>query len=97
MDLGTIKKRLEKKYYWSAKECVQDIDVMLRNCFAYYEHGDVAFFAGGRLAKLLFTGIHKMREIEEVTLDSSNRGVGDLHGPSSKSNSVPLLNLMQLT
>ena len=31
MDSGTIKKRLENKYYWSAKEGIEDSNVMFTN------------------------------------------------------------------
>lgn len=35
MDLGTIKKRLENNYYWSATECLQDFNTMFTNCYIY--------------------------------------------------------------
>ena len=35
MDLGTIKKRLENNYYWSASECMQDFNTMFTNCYIY--------------------------------------------------------------
>ena len=35
MDLGTIKKRLENKYYRSAKECIQDFYTMFTNCYMF--------------------------------------------------------------
>ena len=35
MDLGTIKKRLENNYYWSAKECIQDFYLMFTNYHVY--------------------------------------------------------------
>lgn len=35
MDLGTIKDRLESKYYWSARECLQDINQLFVNCHIY--------------------------------------------------------------
>ncbi|XP_041063770.1 bromodomain-containing protein 2b [Carcharodon carcharias] len=35
MDLGTIKKRLENKYYCKAMECVEDINTMFTNCYVY--------------------------------------------------------------
>ena len=95
MDLGTIiivsyRKRLENKYYWSVNECVQDIHVLLINCFAYYEHGGAEYFAACKLRIKLFTGINEMRKMKEVDLDGSNRGVGDLHDQYSEGNFVPL-------
>ncbi len=35
MDMGTIKKRLENVYYWSASECMQDFNTMFTNCYIY--------------------------------------------------------------
>ncbi|XP_063791993.1 bromodomain-containing protein 3 isoform X3 [Pseudophryne corroboree] len=35
MDMGTIKKRLENNYYWSANECMQDFNTMFTNCYIY--------------------------------------------------------------
>ena len=35
MDLGTIKKRLENNYYYSASECKMDFVTMFSNCYIY--------------------------------------------------------------
>lgn len=35
MDMGTIKKRLEHNYYWSASEYMQDFNTMFTNCYIY--------------------------------------------------------------
>lgn len=35
MDMGTIKKRLENNYYWSASECLEDFNTMFTNCYLY--------------------------------------------------------------
>ncbi|CAF96012.1 unnamed protein product, partial [Tetraodon nigroviridis] len=37
MDLSTITKRLKNKYYWQASECIQDLNTMFSNCYAYNE------------------------------------------------------------
>ncbi|ODM98442.1 Bromodomain-containing protein 2 [Orchesella cincta] len=39
MDLGTIKKRLENNFYWSAKECLNDFKTMFTNCYVYNKPG----------------------------------------------------------
>ena len=41
MDLGTIKKRLETNYYYSAKECISDINMMFTDCYLYNKPGEV--------------------------------------------------------
>ena len=35
MDLGTIKKRLENDYYYSAKECIKDFNTVFTNPYEY--------------------------------------------------------------
>ncbi|TNN72850.1 Bromodomain testis-specific protein [Liparis tanakae] len=35
MDLTTIKKRLQNKYYWQALPCIQDFNTMFTNCYVY--------------------------------------------------------------
>lgn len=39
MDMGTIKKRLENNYYWSASEAMQDFNTMFTNCYIYNKVG----------------------------------------------------------
>lgn len=43
MDLGTIKKRLETNYYYSAKECVTDLNMMFTDCYLYNKPGEVIY------------------------------------------------------
>lgn len=35
MDFGTVRKRLNNKYYWSASECQEDIRLVFSNCYIY--------------------------------------------------------------
>ena len=35
MDFGTIKKRLDNNFYWSAKECIKDFNTVFTNCYVY--------------------------------------------------------------
>lgn len=35
MDMGLIKRKLESNGYWSAKECIQDYNLMFSNCYIY--------------------------------------------------------------
>eukprot|EP00045_Choanoeca_perplexa_P006704 m.57767 g.57767 ORF g.57767 m.57767 type:complete len:724 (+) comp13746_c0_seq1:77-2248(+) len=43
MDLGTIKKKLQKKEYYSAKECIADIALIWRNCQTFNREQDDVF------------------------------------------------------
>ena len=60
MDLGTVKKRLENNYYWCSKECIDDVDLMFKNCFKYNKPGEVNFVKlvslQGHLTKFFTTG-----------------------------------------
>lgn len=41
MDLSTIRKRLDNKYYQSAKDCIQDFNQMFTNCYTFNDPGEV--------------------------------------------------------
>lgn len=43
MDLGTIKRKLERKQYNTAKECANDIKLVWSNCMAYNAEGSELF------------------------------------------------------
>ncbi|CAH8482002.1 unnamed protein product [Schistosoma haematobium] len=40
MDLGTIKQRLNLKFYHSSSECLDDLFTMFRNCYIFNKPGD---------------------------------------------------------
>lgn len=69
MDLGTIKKRLENKYYWSGKECVQDFNTMFTNCYVYNKPGEDVVVMAQALEKLFLTRVAQMPK-EEVELEA---------------------------
>ena len=60
MDLGTIKRKLEKFQYWTAKECVQDFNTMFTNCYVYNQPGDDICVMAGELEKLFLLKVSKM-------------------------------------
>jgi Transcription factor involved in chromatin remodeling, contains bromodomain len=66
MDLGTIKKRLENNYYWSAKECIQDFNTMFTNCYVYNKPGEDVVVMAQTLEKLFLTKVmmHKLVYLE---------------------------------
>ncbi|XP_033226960.1 homeotic protein female sterile-like isoform X3 [Belonocnema kinseyi] len=68
MDLGTIKKRLENNYYWSAKECIQDFNTMFTNCYVYNKPGEDVVVMAQALEKLFLTKVSHMPK-DEVELD----------------------------
>ncbi|XP_071441362.1 bromodomain-containing protein 4-like isoform X3 [Hetaerina americana] len=64
MDLGTIKKRLEQNYYWSAKECIQDFNTMFSNCYVYNKPGEDVVVMAQALEKLFLTKVAHMPKDE---------------------------------
>ena len=70
MDLGTIKKRLENKYYCSAKECIDDFDVMFTNFHVYNKPWNPSVHEAMMVEKLFLRKMALMPE-EEVELGSS--------------------------
>jgi len=75
MDLGTIKKRLENKYYWSAKECIQDFNTMFTNCYVYNKPGEDVVLMAQTLEKIFLTKVATMPKDEIEVEDASNKGV----------------------
>ncbi|XP_067636898.1 homeotic protein female sterile isoform X2 [Eurosta solidaginis] len=71
MDMGTIKKRLENNYYWSAKEAIQDFNTMFSNCYVYNKPGEDVVVMAQTLEKVFLQKIESMPkdelELEPVT------------------------------
>jgi hypothetical protein len=67
MDLGTIKKRLENNYYWSAKECIQDFNTMFTNCYVYNKPGEDVVVMAQTLEKLFLTKV-RMHKVHYLSL-----------------------------
>ncbi|XP_035246633.1 bromodomain-containing protein 3-like isoform X5 [Anguilla anguilla] len=67
MDMGTIKKRLENNYYWSASECMQDFNTMFTNCYIYNKPSDDIVLMAQALEKIFLQKVAMMPQ-EEVEL-----------------------------
>ena len=65
MDFGTIKKRLENNYYWSAKECIKDFNTVFTNCYVYNKAGEDIVVMAQTLEKLFLTKIASMPKEEQ--------------------------------
>ena len=65
MDFGTIKKRLENNYYWSAKECIKDFNTVFTNCYVYNKAGEDIVVMAQTLEKLFLTKIASMPKDEQ--------------------------------
>ena len=73
MDLGTIRKRLDNNYYWSAKECLNDFKTMFTNCYVYNKPGEDVVFMAQALEKVFLTKVSDMAK-EEIEIDVPPRG-----------------------
>jgi len=65
MDFGTIKKRLDNNYYWSAKECIKDFNTVFTNCYMYNKPGEDVTVMAQTLEKLFITKLTMMPAEEE--------------------------------
>nr|XP_027198003.1 homeotic protein female sterile-like [Dermatophagoides pteronyssinus] len=73
MDLGTIKKRLENCYYYSAQECMDDFRLMFNNCYLYNKEGDDVVMMGHSIEKLYNSKLSEMpREEIEIPIQVKN-------------------------
>lgn len=54
MDLGTIKKRLEHNYYFTAKECLADFNQMFTNTYVYNRPGEDIVLMAQQLEKVSY-------------------------------------------
>ncbi|XP_037355286.1 bromodomain testis-specific protein isoform X2 [Talpa occidentalis] len=66
MDLNTIKKRLEHKYYMKASECIEDFNMMFSNCYLYNKPGDDIVLMAQALEKLFRQKLSQMPQEEQV-------------------------------
>ncbi|CAB1438369.1 unnamed protein product [Pleuronectes platessa] len=64
MDLGTIMKRLQNKYYWEAHECIKDFNTMFTNCYMYNRPGDDIVVMAEILEKLFLQKLPQMPKDE---------------------------------
>ncbi|KAJ7987272.1 hypothetical protein DPEC_G00337010 [Dallia pectoralis] len=96
MDMGTIKKRLENNYYWSASECMSDFNTMFTNCYIYNKPTDDIVLMAQALEKIFLQKVAMMPQ-EEVELlphapkPKKSKSIGGFDGgdsPSSVSGST---------
>uniref|UniRef100_W5KXS5 Bromodomain containing 2 n=1 Tax=Astyanax mexicanus TaxID=7994 RepID=W5KXS5_ASTMX len=80
MDMGTIKKRLENRYYRNAQECIQDFNTMFTNCYIYNKPGDDIVLMAEALEKMFLQKISEMPQ-EEAEVQPIPRGRGRTKPP----------------
>ncbi|XP_066569079.1 bromodomain-containing protein 3 isoform X7 [Amia ocellicauda] len=90
MDMGTIKKRLENNYYWSASECMQDFNTMFTNCYIYNKPTDDIVLMAQALEKIFLQKVAQIPQEEVELLPPAPKGKGRKPGgaPSTGSQQV---------
>ncbi|XP_062041034.1 bromodomain-containing protein 3 isoform X1 [Lepus europaeus] len=76
MDMGTIRKRLENNYYWSASECMQDFNTMFTNCYIYNKPTDDIVLMAQALEKIFLQKVAQMPQEEVELLPPAPKGKG---------------------
>ncbi|CAN9504999.1 unnamed protein product [Ophioblennius macclurei] len=76
MDLGTIRKRLENNYYWSASECMQDFNTMFTNCYIYNKPTDDIVLMTLALEKIYLQKVAQMPQPEAEVVPQTGKGRG---------------------
>ncbi|XP_053329500.1 bromodomain-containing protein 3 isoform X2 [Spea bombifrons] len=87
MDMGTIKKRLENNYYWSANECMQDFNTMFTNCYIYNKSTDDIVLMAQALEKIFLQKVAQMPQEEVELLPPAPKGKG--RKPTTPQNPAP--------
>ncbi|XP_075295191.1 bromodomain-containing protein 3 [Opisthocomus hoazin] len=85
MDMGTIKKRLEHNYYWSASECMQDFNTMFTNCYIYNKPTDDIVLMAQALEKIFLQKVAQMPQEEVELLPPVPKGKGRKPSASTQS------------
>ncbi|XP_006164326.1 bromodomain-containing protein 3 [Tupaia chinensis] len=85
MDMGTIKKRLENNYYWSASECMQDFNTMFTNCYIYNKPTDDIVLMAQALEKIFLQKVAQMPQEEVELLPPAPKGKGRKPAAGSQS------------
>ncbi|XP_056394652.1 bromodomain-containing protein 2 isoform X3 [Hyla sarda] len=84
MDMGTIKRRLENNYYWSALECMQDFNTMFTNCYIYNKPTDDIVLMAQSLEKMFLQKVAQMPQ-EEQEIPNTATKIKHVKSPNSKS------------
>ncbi|XP_034167267.2 bromodomain-containing protein 3a isoform X1 [Pangasianodon hypophthalmus] len=88
MDMGTIKKRLENVYYWSASECMQDFNTMFTNCYIYNKPTDDIVLMAQALEKIFLQKVALMPQEEVELLPPAPKAKGRKPGPGQQEGTV---------
>lgn len=88
MDLGTVKKRLENKYYWSAKDAIADVTTLFSNCYVYNKPGEDVVVMGQSLEKVFLSKLASMPP-EEIEIEVPSQKSAKKKAPPAPRPSLP--------
>nr|XP_035108890.2 bromodomain-containing protein 2-like [Callithrix jacchus] len=104
MDMGTIKRRLENNYYWTASECMQDFNSMFTNCYIYNKPTDDIVLMAQMLEKIFLQKVASMPQEEQelvVTIPKNSHKKGAklaaLQGSVTRAHQVPAVSSVSHT
>ncbi|KAK1876196.1 Bromodomain containing protein 3, partial [Dissostichus eleginoides] len=89
MDMGTIKKRLENNYYWSASEAMQDFNTMFTNCYIYNKPTDDIVLMAQALEKIFLQKVAQMPQEEVALLPPAPKGKTKSKLPATATTATP--------
>uniref|UniRef100_A0A8D3CWR2 Bromodomain-containing protein 3-like n=1 Tax=Scophthalmus maximus TaxID=52904 RepID=A0A8D3CWR2_SCOMX len=91
MDMGTIKKRLENNYYWSASEAMQDFNTMFTNCYIYNKPTDDIVLMAQALEKIFLQKVAQMPQEEVALLPPTPKGKNKSKTPAATTGNTAVL------
>ena len=86
--MGSIKRRLEGNYYYSAEECIQDFNLMFTNCYTYNRPGEDIVIMCQALEKAFLTKLANMPQEEVELAPPAKKGKKSGGGGSSGGGAV---------
>ncbi|CAH8568730.1 unnamed protein product [Dicrocoelium dendriticum] len=96
MDLGTIKQRLNLKFYRSSSECIDDLFTMFRNCYIFNKPGDDVVAMAMKLEQIARERLQCMPSPEtEILLQKTSKSAKPAHPqlpPAQELSSQPSVN-----
>ncbi|XP_032289987.1 uncharacterized protein [Drosophila virilis] len=88
MDVGTIIKRVQNRYYHRVDDLICDFRLVISNCFTFNRPGDVVYRNCQKLEKFFHRVLNKMPKGEEKPSTKDPRSSGRQHGYEKASDVV---------
>jgi bromodomain-containing protein 3 len=93
MDLGTVKKRMQNNYYWSATDCIRDINNIFYNCYTYNDPSQDVVKMGQQLGKIFLRKLALMPKDEIEKTSTRSKATKKQIGPQTSATQAILLRL----